>query len=450
MTASNPAEQWLRLLSDQRLGEAPARRANDRRTRTAFQRDYDRLIFSTAFRRLSGKTQVFPLPNHDTIHSRLTHSLEVSCVGRSLGTMVGQSLIERHPELADAGHTERGIGDIVAAACLAHDIGNPPFGHAGEDAIGRWFRAHPEVTGELTAEQKADLENFEGNAQGFRILTRLQIPKNPGLRLTMATLAAFTKYPRPAGPRPKAMGISGKKHGYFQSEAAFFSEVAQGVSLVRQDPGWLRHPLAFLVEAADDICYSILDIEDGFHLGLVPYTPVEACLRAIAEKAARFDPPAPTDDRSEQEQNISYLRAKAINVLANEVCTAFLAEEPSILRGELNKSLKSRLPSGADLDEILTVTVRTCYRERSVIEIELAGYEVLSVLLDEFVPAAQAGPGRDHKFDKLLALLPDTPTPKTSPYERLLAVTDYLSGMTDAGAVSLFRRLRGINLPNQL
>lgn len=445
-------ERWLQLLSDQRLGEPPARASSERRTRTAFQRDYDRIVFSTAFRRLSGKTQVFPLPNNDTIHSRLTHSLEVSCVGRSLGTMVGQTLVERHPMLADAGLTERSVGDIVAAACLAHDIGNPPFGHAGEDAIGRWFRSRPDLLDALSPAERGDLEAFEGNAQGFRILTRLQIPKNPGLRLTLATLAAFTKYPRPAGPGPVPGGVSTKKHGFFQTEAGFFEEIANRVGLVAHAGGWYRHPLAFLVEAADDICYSILDIEDGFHLGLVPYGPVEDCLSAIAKKGDRFDPPTPTTDRSEQEQNVSYLRAKAINTLANEVRGVFLDEEPNILDGSMDRSLKAMLPSTAELKAIVTETARTCYAERSVLEIELAGYEVLSFLLEEFVPAVldPSQDRTDHKFAKLRALLPHLPPEDASPYERMVAVTDYLSGMTDSFAVTLFRRLRGINLPNRI
>ncbi len=443
------ADSWLRLLSEQRLGEAVKPGSGDRRTRTAFQRDYDRIVFSTAFRRLSGKTQVFPLPDNDAIHSRLTHSLEVSCVGRSLGTMVGETLLERYPILGHVGLTERSFGDIVAAACLAHDIGNPPFGHAGEDAIGRWFRARPEVTDGLTAAERADLEAFEGNAQGFRILTRLQIPRNPGLRLTLATLSAFTKYPRGAGPRPPNAGISGKKHGFFQAEADFFTEIAHGVGLVPHEAGWLRHPLAFLVEAADDICYSILDLEDGFRLGLVPYDLVEGSLSAIAAKGERFAAPDRYPDRSNRIQNVSYLRAKAINTLATEVKSAFLDEETRLVAGKIKRPLKAILPSGPELDAITAETVETCYKERAVLEIELAGYEVLSFLLDEFVPAARAGWGNDDKFDKILALLPVAPNVDSSPYERLVLVTDYLSGMTDSFAVSLFRRLRGINLPSR-
>ena len=443
-------DSWLRLLSEQRLGEPIATGGVERRSRTAFQRDYDRIVFSTPFRRLSGKTQVFPLPDNDAIHSRLTHSLEVSCVGRSLGIMVGETLLERYPRLVEAGLTERSFGDIVAAACLAHDIGNPPFGHAGEDAIGRWFRAHRAVTEGLTDAERADLEAFEGNAQGFRILTRLQIPRNPGLRLTLSTLSAFTKYPRGAGPRPTEAGVSGKKHGFFQTESNFFTEVAERVGLVRHEAGWFRHPLAFLVEAADDICYSILDLEDGFRLNLVPYDLVENALASIAGKGDRFTPPERFLDRSNRIQNISYLRAKAINVLANEVKDAFLQEESGLVTGKIRSPLKALLPSGGELDAITAETVETCYKERSVLEIELAGYEVLSFLLDEFVPAAQAGWEQDKKYDKILALLPEKPTNAAPAYERLLQVTDYLSGMTDSFAVALFRKLRGINLPSRM
>ena len=441
-------DSWLRLLSEQRLGMPPNRKGGDRRT--AFQRDYDRIVFSTAFRRLSGKTQVFPLPENDAIHSRLTHSLEVSCVGRSLGSMVGETLLERYPKLTAAGITERSFGDIVAAACLAHDIGNPPFGHAGEDAIGRWFREHTEITDALSTGERNDLEAFEGNAQGFRILTRLQIPKNPGLQLTLATLAAFMKYPRGAGPRPAGSGVSGKKHGFFRAEAAFFTEVAERLELVPYAGGWRRHPLTFLVEAADDICYSILDIEDGFRLGLVNYELVEDCLASIAAQNPRFVRPPKTRDRSTQKENVSYLRARAISVLAVEVRDVFIDLEQQLVDGSLDESLKKHLPSSDRLKQIIEATLDTCYRARSVLEIELAGYEVLSFLLDEFVPAVLGHGNGDDKFDKVRRLLPDQLPAETTDYERLLAVTDYLSGMTDSYAVSLFRRLRGINLPGRL
>lgn len=449
----SPSEQWPKLLSYARLGAQarPAPPAGDNAPRTDFQRDFDRIVFSTAFRRLHDKTQVFPLPENDLVHSRLTHSLEVSCVGRSLGTMVGAKVLERHPELAGADVSARSFGDIVAAACLAHDIGNPPFGHAGEDAIGSWFKGHREHTEGLTDQERADLEQFEGNAQGFRILTRLQIPKNPGLQLTLATLAAFTKYPRGAGPRPATGGIATKKHGFFQTEEALFAQVAEGTGLVPQEglgvTAWSRHPLAYLVEAADDVCYCILDIEDGFRLGLVDFADAHERLTAIASHDARFVPqPAPTDP-DDRKERISYLRAKAINHLANEVQDAFLDREASLVAGEPQpKGLSDDIPSAQALRDIKGFTLRTCYRSRGVVQIELAGYEVLQSMLDVLVPAVLAE-APTQKQAKLLTVIPVGPQPEWGAYQRLLRVTDYLSGMTDSYAVSMFQRLTGVSLP---
>lgn len=447
---SQAVSQWIKLLSDRRLGDPARPPPPAGAPRTTFQRDYDRVVFCTAFRRLVGKTQVFPLPDNDLVHSRLTHSLEVSCVGRSLGSMVGQVLLERHPALGVAGHSERSFGDIVAAACLAHDIGNPPFGHAGEDAIGRWFRTEgADLLAGLREAERLDLERFEGNAQGFRVLTRLQIPSNPGLKLTQATLAAFTKYPRGAGPKDPARPW--KKHGYFQTEAGLFRQVAEGTGLAELAPGvFARHPLASLVEAADDICYSILDLEDGFRLGLTPYADTRDLLVPLTGRDRSFRLPPLTHDLDEQKEQLSYLRAKAINALAHEVMDVFLDVEQGLLNGTHQQSLTAALPAAAARDALLAYTRRRCYRARTVVEIELAGYEVLSQLLTAFAAAALA-PHPDGKQAKLLDLLPPAaPTPAEAgapDYLRLLRVTDYLSGMSDAYAVSLFRRLKGIHLP---
>lgn len=437
---------WTRLLSDRREGDAPMPPRGGE-PRTSFQRDYDRVIFSTAFRRLVGKTQVFPLPDNDLVHSRLTHSLEVSCVGRSLGTMVGLKLLDRHPELLAEGYSERSFGDIVAAACLAHDIGNPPFGHAGEDAIGRWFRERgAALLPEASAVERADLSRFEGNAQGFRVLTRLQIPANPGLKLTYATLAAFTKYPQRAPLEGEA--LPWKKHGFFQAEAPFFAEVAEGTGLERlEDGAYARHPLAFLVEAADDICYSILDLEDGFRLGLVPYAHTRELFLQLARRDPKLKEAPPSSDRDAQKEELSYLRAKAINALATQVEEVFLDLEGPLTEGSQRGGLTAALPSAGALKELVGYTVEHCYKTPTVLEIELAGYEVLSHLLDEFVPAVLA-PAPDKRQSKLLGLLP--PIVETAPYARVLRVTDHLSGMTDAFAVSLYRRLRGINLPSRI
>ena len=271
--------------------------------RTAFQQDYDRIVFTSAFRRMKDKTQVFPLSKSDYVRTRLTHSLEASCVGRSLGALVGREIIARH----ELKNVESGdFGAIVAAACLAHDIGNPPFGHAGEDAIREWFRnsglleRHP-----FTPAQRADFEHYEGNAQGFRIVTRLQNPANPGLQLTSAVLAAFTKYPRPSSVATELDGKSGKKFGFFQQDIDNFRQVARSTGLVERIPGtaWRRHPLAFLVEVADDTCYLIVDLEDAARLGFVPYKDAE-CL--LGDLAAHLD--AATPAQAEQRLGLETLQ----------------------------------------------------------------------------------------------------------------------------------------------
>lgn len=464
---------WTQLLSPDRHGK---RRRADAAAftpdRTPFQVDYDRLVFSSAFRRLHDKTQVFPFPENDLVHSRLTHSLEVACVGRSLGTRVGVDLQRRGALPAWA--SPRELGDIVAAACLAHDIGNPPFGHSGEDAIGSWFlgpgAAHVRA---LDAAERATLELFEGNAQGFRLLTRLESPANPGLQLTYATLAAFTKYPRGAVPKAEGvgkalvegLGVVGKKHGFHASEADIFAEVARETGLVaRAQPtldgasaaaaplaAWARHPLAYLVEAADDICYAILDLEDGVRLGHVPFARAKELLEPLAartvEKHGRtLRAQAEAEDTNDY---VGFLRATAIGALVDEAVEAFLRHEPALLAGENVNALPKYGASAALLDAIKRDTRRLCYEAREVVEIELAGYEVVHHLLDVFVPAVLAGaPSAREK--KLRQLLPAYATrAETRPFERLLAVTDYVSGMTDSYAVSLFRRLRGIELPTK-
>lgn len=433
-------ENWLRLLSARRLGRELKDGAA---SRTAYQRDFDRIVFSTAFRRLADKTQVFPLPDNDLVHSRLTHSLEVSCVGRSLGTMVGEKLIARHERLRDAGLSARDFGDIVAAACLAHDIGNPPFGHAGEDAIGSWFAERPDVTSSLSEHEKWDLEKFEGNAQGFRILTRLQMPANHGgLQLTCATLGAFTKYPRQSGPRVREAGVAGKKHGFFQTERALFEEVADETGVPsRGELAWGRHPLACLVEAADDICYAILDIEDGYRLGHVGYAEAFARLEPVAARDATYR--RPRDD--EPKEAIAYLRAKSINQLAQEVLASFLDAEETILGPGLMQPLSTVIGAGALLADVVAFTSERCYRAQEVVEIELAGYGVLQTLLSELVPAVLAT-SPTKKQAKLLDAIHRHPAEDLEAYPRLLLVTDYLSGMTDSYAVSFFKKLLGTSL----
>jgi dGTPase len=315
---------WEKLLSAERPG---AGKVPGTPERTAFQQDYDRIVFTSAFRRMKDKTQVFPLSKSDYVRTRLTHSLEASCVGRSLGAVVGREIIARHGlQYVESGD----FGAIVAAACLAHDIGNPPFGHAGEDAIREWFCTsgvldrHP-----FTSAQRADFERYEGNAQGFRIVTRLQNPANPGLQLTSAVLATFTKYPRPSQLDAELDGKSGKKFGFFQQDAEAFQQVARSTGLVERIPGtaWRRHPLAFLVEVADDTCYLIVDLEDAAKLGFVPYRDAE-CL--LADLAGNTVSGRRLERLHDPKERLEYLRAKAIGCLLESAAAVFLENEDAL------------------------------------------------------------------------------------------------------------------------
>jgi dGTPase len=434
---------WERLLSADRLGGET--RPSGRDARSEFQRDHDRIVFSSAFRRLHDKTQVFPMPENDHVHSRLTHSLEVSCVGRSLGTLVGAPILEKHGlrEMADP----RDLGDIVAAACLAHDIGNPPFGHSGEDAIRTWFRDPARFRCEtLTGAEREDLARFEGNAQGFRVLARLQMARERGgMRLTHATLGAFCKYPRESLLREEAGDRrSARKYGFFQSEKETFASVAAGLGLIprsAKSAWWCRHPLAFLVEAADDICYQILDLEDGFRLGKVRFDDARGLLAAIAGEGDSGRVPPGTDEKGA----IGHLRARSIDVLVREAADLFLREEDGIRRGTFDRALVDSIPSRNKVEAIAALVRERCYACDEVVEIEIAGYEVIGALLDRFVAAALHPSRAEHR--RIREWMPGLFGDQGSDYEKTLRITDFLSGMTDSYAVSLFRRLSGISLP---
>ena len=444
---------WKRLLSSNRLC-ASSGQGQDGPVRTAFQQDADRILFSSAFRRLQGKTQVYPLPDDDHVHTRLTHSLEVASVGRSIGNRVGEALVARHPELQ---LSLCDLGDCVHAACLAHDLGNPPFGHSGEDAIRAWCRRwleQAEVAAELSDEQRLDLQSFEGNAQGFRILvSREHNGRRGGLQLTHATLGAFTKYPCAAqlSPPPRP-GKSTTKLGVYQAEVAHFAEVANALGLLpRQEMtnAWSRHPLAFLVEAADDICYLILDLEDGHRIGYVTHEQYLELMIPIASRHPSFraDRPAATTTRQRRLYS-GILRAMAINVLVRDVADAFLEREEVILAGEFDDQLTSSTPSTEQLSRIEGDSIRYCYNARDVVQVELAGYDVIAGLLDKFVGAAME-PGRPES-KKLRSLFDwlDGAEQRTL-YQTLLQITDYVSGMTDSYAVDLYRKLYGLSLPGR-
>lgn len=441
---------WERLLSNQRTGEKPR---EHELSRSAFEQDYDRIIFSHPFRRLQDKTQVHPLPEYDFVHTRLTHSLEVSSVGRTLGKKSGQVLLERHANLKDK-FSVHDFGAIVAAASLAHDIGNPPFGHSGEDAISEFFLYHEQ--GKCFKEkvddwQWQDLTNFEGNAQGFRILNK---ERYQGLKLTYATLAAFSKYPRKSlfENRDKSRR-SQKKYGYFKAESELFSEIAENVGLIAfDDHVWSRHPMAFLVEAADDICYQLIDLEDGCRLGLVSYSDTVELYAGILKD--KFD--RKKLERIESiDERIGTLRALSIGKLIEECCGLFLDEEHNLLSGQFDSALTDQIYSTPVLGDIEKLSIEKIYRARTVMETEAAGFEVLPGLLAAFVTAAQeklSGAEVTKKNMSALRLMPPEVMREISEannmYQVLMSCVDFVSGMTDSHAISLFRKIKGISLPN--
>jgi dGTPase len=446
---------WAQLLSADQLGRSkPARREPGR---SDFQRDSDRIIFSSAFRRLQDKTQVFPLAENDFARTRLTHSLEVGSVGRSLGTRVGAEVCARH-KLAESGLHPSDFGEIVHAACLGHDLGNPPFGHSGEDAIQHWFKSdspHARKAREgLTPAEIADVERYEGNAQGFRILTRLQMPdNNGGLQLTFATLGAFTKYPHASLIAPvEHAGTSLKKFGFFQAEKEHFASIAERCGLIQRGPEcWARHPLVFLVEAADDICYRLVDFEDGVRLGHLTYEEVRDAFCAILPPTRQ---PRDLNAMSSRKAAIEMMRAMAIGECLWQCTTVFLDHEAEILEGRFDHPLVDVIPAAAALKAIQKRSRQTIYATDRGVQIEIAGYEVLGGLLDFFMSAindfAEKKDDAAHRSHKLAHQLPvecARAAREAGPYERLMRLLDFVSGMTDGFAVSLYRRVAGITLP---
>jgi dGTPase len=441
---------WERLLQPYRLGCAKDICGHGP-DRSEFQIDFDRVVFSTIFRRLNGKTQVFPFPETDVIHTRLTHSLEAASVGRSLGAIVGN-------ELHKKGRKVQGweLGAVVSVACLAHDIGNPPLGHSGEKAIAEFFDSERgrEIISELSKEQKADFLNFEGNAMGLHLLTY----SNPhlttvsgGLGLTYPAIAAFAKYPRTAHVNGDATIASEKKAGVFQYDIATFSEVATELGIPAKVDGggkWFRHPLAFLTEAADDICYSIMDFEDGYKHGLVSYEETSLLLIKICEAGMDRTSFGSFKKIIDKRQQIGYLRAKAINSLIYQLATAFIDNEAEILGGTFDRPLFDVVESNLIVQDILRVSKDKIYCHRPVLEVEAAGFQVLSGLLDSFLFAIKNP--KKASSERVLRLVPKEYIFDFSkdPYGAILSITNYIAGMTDTFAVDTFRNLRGIQLPN--
>lgn len=464
MKTLSTESRWAQLITRKRLGQDEIEETPS--YRSTFQKDYDRLIFSAAFRRLQDKTQVFPLAQTDYIRTRLTHSLEVSSVCRSLGTLLGEFLSQKYKSL---GITPGSIGAILAAGALAHDIGNPPFGHAGEDAISRFFAESPigqKALAEINPEKQNDFLYFEGNAQAFRLLTRLQNSHNyGGLQLSLPVIASFIKYPQGSSAIDNSAlqkehslqhHVAFKKYNYFQAEKDIFKEFATEANLkphLSLSDTWYRHPFAYLLEAADDICYGIVDIEDAYRLKLISAEKIYSFYGAIIHTNHSF-PEKRLKEIPREKDRVEYLRAYTIGVLINEVIEVFKANEVAILNGEFPHALLSVIDSADALEKISTYSRQHIYVSPPVLEVGMAGFKVLETLLESFIEATYLeAHGRSNAKTKMIkSFLPDQflnekQQIEENPYLRYLQVTDFISGMTDRYAVYVYKTLTGVNLP---
>ena len=442
---------WEQLLSLKRQGDSSKRlRKEQDDTRLGFEVDYDRIIFSAAFRSLQDKTQVIPLSKTDFVHTRLTHSLEVSVVGRSIGRLVGKKIIEKYPHLHSIhGFEFNDFGAIVAAASLAHDIGNPPFGHSGEKAIGEYFSIGKgqQFKEHLTDKQWQDLIDFEGNANGFSVLTANRPGVAGAIRLTYAVLGAFMKYPKESLPKKPTNNIADKKYGFFQTDKNFFLEVASELGMIpnksNPDVGFERHPLAYLVEAADDICYTIIDFEDGMNLGLVSEDfALEYLIKLVKDSidSKKYNTLTTKEDR------ISYLRALAIGSLINDAVKVFVENEDLILSGNFPYSIMDKSKYKAQMDDIIKLSVKNIYQSREVIEKEISGYQIINTLLDKFITAFNNNHNNcATNYDNLLMqILPEKYNlEKDSLYERLLHICHFISMLTDGNALIYYQNVSG-------
>jgi len=438
---------WQNLLSARRFSDKSPNIRHDK-NRSRFEQDFDRIIFSQPFRKLQDKTQVFPLPEDDFVHTRLTHSLEVSSVGRSLGKNAGFFVLEKYQELNEL-YSVHDFGSIVASASLAHDLGNPPFGHAGEDGISSFFLESAfgqMLKVNVTAIEWNDLTHFEGNAQGFRILNS---PLYRGTEMTFASFGAFTKYPLSSSSTKIDGRKSQKKYGYYESNKEVFQLLAEEMKLVKlAENAWCRHPLAFLVEAADDICYGIIDLEDGCRLGLVPFETYRSLLAEIIGENYSEEK---LNKVASLNEKLGILRALAISQLVQECTDLFNKKEPELLSGTFDQALTDHIPSSQTMKVISELSIRDIYRSRIVLEKEAGGYEVIYKLMEAFCTATYYQlfdkPTPRHKT--IYRLLPaeitqQLATPGITVYQSLQFVTDFISSLTDRYAVRLYKIIYGL------
>lgn len=453
---------WNNIVSTTRTGA----KGKPEFVRTEYQKDFDRLIFSSGFRRLQNKTQVFPLPGSTFVHNRLTHSLEVASVGRSLGSMIGSELAKTdavNADMKDFYNNE--LSAVIASACLAHDIGNPAFGHSGEKAIWNYFVENAEEVIEdvklkdyFSDDEWSDLITFEGNANGIRVLTsKFNGKSEGGLMLTYTTIASMLKYPCES----TAMDGSGKqkhrsKYGFFQAEKETVMQICDELNMIKESEKPLiykRHPFVFIVEAADDICNLIIDYEDAHRLGILSLEKVSTdflnILRCNSDPKQMEKVEARLAQIDDENEKLGYLRAKCINALTEQSVKVFMDNIPAILKGEFNKSLFGAVKENcAILKDIQKTSTERIYNHRTVVEIEIAGYNVMSELLHLLIPATVKNkPSK--KDEKALLLIPKQfkHGEKATTYQKVLSVLDFVSGMTDPFATELYRKISGIEIP---
>lgn len=455
---------WLNCFSEKRFGFTP----NVEDIRTAYEKDWDRIIFSSPFRRLQNKTQVFPLPEEEFVHNRLTHSLEVASVGRSIGKMVGKKISEI-PEINKDEKARKfyrnNLKNVIGAACLAHDLGNPAFGHSGEEAISKYFKKRNTSKEEdmifkskFSDNEWKDLTTFEGNANALRILTKnLAEEFSGGFRLTYSTLGAIIKYPCESLATNKNFKHL-KKYGFFKSEEKIFIDVCNELNMIKDDENefvaYKRHPFVYLVEAADDICYNIIDFEDAHRLKILDFDTV----KEIFIEIIKTNPNENIENvllnlnllEKNKNESISYLRAKCINTLINHCVDVFINQQDAILKGEYNNSLIEDIPELRTIfEKIEEINIKYIYNNKSVVELEIAGFRIMSSLVEDFVLSALTPKeDRDKEQQKILELLPSQYTFKeeNSDYEKVMCILDFISGMTDIYALKLYRKFKGIEL----
>ena len=441
---------WHHLISNKRLGQE-GRHIERHDDRSEFKRDSDRLLFSAPFRRLQNKTQVFPLPGSVFVHNRLTHSLEVSSVGMSLGNDVAHQLITKHPELGGTLFEE--IGTIVSSACLAHDMGNPPFGHSGERAIQSFFKEGPGLflKDEVCPDFWSDITHFEGNANAFRLLThRFKGRRDGGFVLTYSTLASIVKYPH-------SSGLSGKKgkFGFFHSEESIYKKIAADLGIIERESTsegvrYARHPLVYLVEAADDICYEIMDIEDAHKLKILSYEETEHLLLGFFDDDAKAHMRKRVVDEgiTDPNERVVYMRASVIGLLERACASAFVHHEDDILRGEMGGSLIDHVdtPIKEAYRHCVEVSRQRIYNSKPVLDVELSGYQIIETLMEKMIHAIVTP--QLYYSQQLINRVSNQYDIHSNDLEtRIMAVIDFISGMTDVYALDIYQKIKGISLP---